>query len=396
MKVCIATTAFPRWHGDAQGSFIWEAARAIARQGVAVRVVAMHVPGAATHEMMEDVEVFRPRYLRPERWEILRREGGGLPIIWRKYPWARALFLPFGLVHTAAIARHARDCDLVHAQWTLSAAAARLGRPMHRRPIVATLQGSDIFQAARSPLGARFTRYAIGRCEGLTVLSTALAQATQAAGIPAGRIRIIPNGVATDQWTPPPDGERADELLYVGSFIERKGVRHLLGAAPDLLQRLPGYRLVLIGDGPQEAELREMAARSGFAEQIEFRGFLPQEEVRAAMQRARVFILPSLEEGLGVVLLEALACGTPIVASRVDGIVDVVTDDVGVLAPPSDPEQLGAGVLQVLASTEHWREFSRAARVRAVEHYDWDHIARQFVTLYRSIVAASHSRTPPA
>ncbi len=267
---------------------------------------------------------------------------------------------------------------------------------MHRRPIVATLQGSDIFQAARSPLGARFTRYAIGRCEGLTVLSTALAQATQAAGIPAGRIRIIPNGVATDQWTPPPDGERANELLFVGSFIERKGVRHLLRAAPDLLQRLPGYRLVLIGDGPQEAELREMAARSGFAEQIEFRGFLPQEEVRAAMQRARVFILPSLEEGLGVVLLEALACGTPIVASRVDGIVDVVTDDVGVLAPPSDPEQLGAGVLQVLASPEHWREFSRAARVRAVEHYDWDHVARQFVTLYRSIVSGDRSRAASA
>lgn len=392
----MATTAFPRWEGDAQGSFIWEAARAIARQGVDVRVVAMHTPGAATRETLDGIEVFRPRYLRPERWEILRREGGGLPIIWRKYPWARALFLPFGLVHTAAIARYAQDCDLIHAQWTLSAAAARLGHPVHRRPIVATLQGSDVFQAARSPLGARFTRLAVGGCQGLTVLSTALAQATQAAGIPAGKIRIIPNGVDTALWTPPPDGERANELLFAGSFIERKGVRHLLEAAPALLNRLPGYRLILIGDGPQEAQLRGMAAASGIADRIEFRGFVPQDQVRAAMQRARVFILPSLEEGLGVVLLEALACGTPIVASRVDGIVDVVTEEVGVLTPPANPDQIGAAVVQVLASPQQWARYSAAARQRAVGHYDWDHIAGRFLSLYRSLVVAGGARAASA
>ena len=212
MKVCIATTAFPRWHGDAQGSFIWEAARAIARQGVAVRVVAMHVPGAATHEMMEDVEVFRPRYLRPERWEILRREGGGLPIIWRKYPWARALFLPFGLVHTAAIARHARDCDLVHAQWTLSAAAARLGRPMHRRPIVATLQGSDIFQVTRSKPGRWLTAATLRACDRVLVLSRALAQATARTGIAMDRLTVVPNGVDTGRFTPAPAAERDPQI----------------------------------------------------------------------------------------------------------------------------------------------------------------------------------------
>ena len=75
MKVCVVTTGFPRWVGDGQCAFIWESAQAIARQGVQVRVVAMHSPGVPTRETMEGIEVIRPRYWLPERWEILRKEG---------------------------------------------------------------------------------------------------------------------------------------------------------------------------------------------------------------------------------------------------------------------------------------------------------------------------------
>ena len=83
MKVCVATTGFPRWAGDGQCAFVWEAARAIARQGLQVRVVAMHSPGARTHEYIDGIEVLRPRYWWPEEWEILRKEGAaGLPATW--------------------------------------------------------------------------------------------------------------------------------------------------------------------------------------------------------------------------------------------------------------------------------------------------------------------------
>lgn len=388
MKVCIATTAFPRRLGDAQGAFVWEAASAIARQGVGVRVVAMHTPGALTHETMEGIEVFRPRYLQPERWEILRREGGGLPIIWRKHPWARALFLPFGAVHTLAVARHGRECDLIHANWTLSAAAARLGRALHHRPIIATLQGSDIFQATRSTLGRGFARFSINGCQGITVLSRALARATIALGVPGDRVRIIPNGVDTSKFLPPRDGGRENVILFVGSLIERKGARYLLASVPDLLRSLPDYRIELIGEGPEEPQLRTMVDRSGVGDRVTFRGFLPQGEVSKAMQRARLFVLPSLEEGLGVVLLEALACGTPVVASDVDGIPDVVTPDVGVLVPPADPSALRDAIPGILCDPSRWSELSANARSRAVAHYDWDQIAGQFVALYRQIPGA--------
>lgn len=384
LKVCIVTTAFPRWEGDAQGSFIWEAVRSVARAGAQVRVIAMHAPGAATCETIQGIEVIRPRYLPKESWEILRREGGGLPIMWRRKKWARLLFLPFAAVHTLAVVRHARDCDLVHANWTLSAAAANLGRLIHRRPVVATLQGSDIFQVPRSKPGKWFTQRALAPCDRVIVLSQALKQATAALGVPPARLTVVPNGVNTAEFSPGRPEEREDLILFVGSLIPRKAANVLLDALPGVLGKHPSYRLVLLGDGPDEQSLRIQATGLGLDDKVTFLGFRPQAEVRALMRRARVFVLPSLEEGLGVVLLEALACGTPIVASGVDGIVDVVIPDVGVLVPPADPRALARGILQVLANETSWEAMSAAARARAESVYDWDIIAGQLMSVYRS------------
>jgi glycosyltransferase involved in cell wall biosynthesis len=114
-------------------------------------------------------------------------------------------------------------------------------------------------------------------------------------------------------------------------------------------------------------------------------GFQSQDQVRVQMQRARLLVLPSLEEGQGVVLLEALACGTPVVASGVDGIPEVVTDEVGVLVPPADPEALCEAILSILARPEQWDAMSRSARERAVEHYDWARLADQYVMAYESL-----------
>jgi len=385
LKVCIVTTAFPRWAGDAQGSFVWEAARAVRRTGASVRVIAMHAPGAATRETLEGIEVIRPRYMPRENWEILRREGGGLPIIWRRNKLARLLFIPFGVAHVLAVARWARDCDVVHANWTLSALAAVLARPIHCRPVVVTLQGSDIFQVTRSKLGRWLTAATLRACDRVLVLSRALAQATARTGMAMDRLTVVPNGVDTGRFTPAPAAERDRQILFVGSLIPRKGANYLIDAMPAVFAALPGYRLVMLGDGPDENALRQQAAALGIADRIDMPGFLPQEDVLAAMRRARLFVLPSLEEGLGVVLLEALSCGTPIVASAVDGIVDVVTQEVGRLVPPAQPGALAEAITAILSDDPGWQVMSRAARIRAEEAYDWDIIAARLIDIYRSV-----------
>lgn len=386
MRVCVVTTAFPRWPGDGQAVFVWEAVRAIARQGIQVQVVAMHSPETEVREQMDGIEVVRPRYWWPERWELLRKEGpAGIPLAWQKYPLARVQILPFLLVHALTATRIARSCDVVHAQWTLSAAAAYLGKRIHGCPIAVTVQGSDIFQVTRHPLGAWLTREVLRRCDRITALSQALRQTACSIGVDPDRIRIIPNGVDTGYFVPPADGDRDKVILYVGTLIERKGVKYLIAAMPGILQSFPNHRLVLVGDGPEASRLKHQVERLGLGERVSFVGFLPPDQVRGWMQRARVLVLPSLEEGMGVVLLEALACGTPVVGSQVDGIQEVITPDVGHLVPPADSAALSEAIHSVLSDSQQWVAMSQQGRQRAVTRYDWDHIAKQFVNIYESI-----------
>ncbi|MGQ9547772.1 MAG: glycosyltransferase [Roseiflexus sp.] len=386
MKVCFVTTAFPRWVGDGDGAFIWELVRAVARRGIHTCVVAAHSPGVPTREYMDGIEVIRPRYWWPERWEVMRIAGGGLPVAWKRYPITRVQVLPFLLAHTLATVRSARSCDLVHAHWTLSAGVACLGRTFHRRPVIATVQGSDILQVPRHPVGAWLTRSILLSCDRVTALSHALKERVVGLGIDPERVHIIPNGVDTAQFVPPDKGVRENLILFVGSLIERKGVSYLLKAMPAVLSDFPDYRLVVVGDGPQADFLKALADKLRLGACVTFVGFQPQEIIRSWMQRAKLLVLPSLEEGMGVVLVEALACGTPIVASHVDGIRDVITPSVGVLVAPADSEALFAAMREILADPDRWKDMSRSARARAVTHYGWDEIAGRFVNLYRSVV----------
>jgi glycosyltransferase involved in cell wall biosynthesis len=240
VRVCIVTTTFPRWTGDGQGPFIWGLAAGVRDLGVEVRVVTMHNPGSATHEVMNGVEVWRPRYWWPESGEALRREGGGLPVMWQKHPLVRAQIAPFGAVHTWNTARRGRGCDLVHAHWSLSASAAVLARPAHRLPIIATLHGSDIFRAARGRVGSALTREAVARCDRVTVVSRALARRSVEIGIPEEKIAVIPMGVDTTSFTPPAPEERAPWIVFTGSLIPRKGLRYLIRGNTGAASRLSG------------------------------------------------------------------------------------------------------------------------------------------------------------
>jgi len=386
MKVCIVTTSFPRWKGDGLGAFILEAARAIRARGVQVRVVAMHDIGAMTMEVFSpDIEILRPRYMLPENLEILQKAGGRIPVMWRKSILARFILAPFFFIHTLATMRYARDCDIIHANWTLSAASTWFGRIYHRRPYLVTVQGSDIFQATRLPLVTGLTRIVLNDASHVFALSSALKQATVSLGLPSEKIEILPNGVDTKKFFPS-DKVRQQLIIYVGWLIERKGVKHLIEAMAQVKETLSEYRLVLIGQGPQRSELCSMARSLGLDDHVEFVGQQTPEQVIEWMRNAKLLVLPSLEEGLGVVLLEALASGTPCVASNVGGISDVISPDVGSLVEPGDSTALAEAIVKLLSDQDQWLAMSKQARARAETYFSWDVISKRLIERYQIIM----------
>lgn len=386
--MCIVTTTFPRWPDDSRGTFVYEAARVVSERGVRVRVVALHNPGAKTHEWMGPIEVIRPRYLWPERWEILQKEGGGLPVMWQSNRLTGPVLAPFLLAHWLAVVRFGRGFDVVHANWTLSAAIALMARAACSQPLVVTVQGSDLVAATRVPFIRVMTREVLRRCDRVLALSSALAKATIDLGVTESTVEVLPNGVDVRRFSPP-DNERGPFLLYVGALSEIKGIRYLIRALPAIRARWPEYELVVVGEGPLRAELLELTNALDLAKSVRFLGPLPPADVRDWMRQARVLVLPSLEEGLGVVLLEALACGTPCVASRVGGIPDVIVPEVGVLVPPADAGALAQGIASVLSETDgQYAERSRLARRRAETHFNWDTIGSRLIGVYDSVLAS--------
>ncbi|MEM6797219.1 MAG: glycosyltransferase family 4 protein [Acidobacteriota bacterium] len=199
-------------------------------------------------------------------------------------------------------------------------------------------------------------------------------------GIEAARLAVIHNGLDHAAFAPAPAGEEP-MILSVGRLKRYKGLETLLEAARSWRRSLPDARLVIAGEGPQRQLLERRAQELGLASRVEFLGYVdPAEKVRL-MQRAHVVVQTSLKEGWGMTVLEASACGTPVVASDVAGLRDSVRPGrTGLLVPFGDAEKLAAAVVQVMADDGTRRRLGKGAR-RWASRFDWQKTADRWLEL---------------
>ncbi len=154
---------------------------------------------------------------------------------------------------------------------------------------------------------------------------------------------------------------------------------------PAVIDSYPNIQLIIIGEGNEKKKLNNLVQSLNLKDNIIFLGQISQDSVKEWLQKSKLFILPSIEEGQGVVLVEALACGTPCIGSNVGGIPDVINDDVGTLVPPKNPKALSEAILFYLLNEEVWLIKSRNSRLRAIQYFDWDVIGKEIVHLYKSV-----------
>jgi D-inositol-3-phosphate glycosyltransferase len=222
-------------------------------------------------------------------------------------------------------------------------------------------------------------------------------------GAPTDHVRVVPCGVDTSHFTPDgvrsvAGGARGDEgrprLLSVGRMVERKGI----GTAIEALARVPQAELVIAGGpsvhelthDPEARRLRALAAKLGVLQRVRFVGQVHHDEVPALIRSADVVLTTPWYEPFGIVPLEAMACGRPLVGSAVGGLLDSIEDGVtGVLVPPHDAAAVAAAVRQLLDDPGARRRIGAAARRRAVERYDWHRVAEATEQAYQLVAAAA-------
>ena len=255
-----------------------------------------------------------------------------------------------------------RRFDLLLASWGYPDAVgtARLARTL-KLPYVVKVHGSDLNQQAQHRLQRGQIASALRGARAVVAVSAALAQRARELGVPAARVHVLYNGVDGDSFRP---GERAGArrrlglaaegplVLYVGNLKPGKGCLDLLEAFPGLLERQPAARLAFVGDGPSAQALRQRAEVLGVAGRVLFAGARAHHELPAWMHAASLLCLPSHSEGVPNVVLEAMACGLPVVATDVGGIPEVLPPHAGRMVPPRDRQALVDALDEVLRS--HW------------------------------------------
>ncbi|KAB8139964.1 glycosyltransferase family 4 protein [Chloroflexia bacterium SDU3-3] len=213
-------------------------------------------------------------------------------------------------------------------------------------------------------------------------------------GVPGRKVRLVPAGIDLARWQriaeATPRQSDGATILCVARQYPRKHVADLLRAMPLVRQQVPQAHAVIVGDGPEHASLRALAGELGLGEAVRFLGALPDDdEVARWYRRADIFCLPSVQEGFGMVFVEAMASGLPVVATLSAAIPEVVPRGrAGLLVPPAQPQALAAALVDLLRSPAKRAAFGDFGQ-QHVAQYEWDRIARLFLASVAPLLQTS-------
>ena len=342
------------------------------------------------------------RARRPWEWLSVPREtstgiDASFPTYWsipgRHVMHGAAMY--HSLRHYVEKIRRDFPFDVILAAWAYpdAVAAARLARHFGC-PLVTNVLGSDMNYFARIPELAPAVRQALCQSHRVIAVSRALRDSVVEFGVPPDRVIAQHNGVDRETFKLQdrrevrarlglPEGRRT--ILYVGNWVPEKGVDVLVEAVGRLKERgRSDLLLALLGSGPLEPALHGIVEKLGIANQVRFCGRKPHAEIPDWMAASDLFCLPSLREGCPNVVLEALSCGRPVVASRVGGVPELLDEATGVMAPPGDADALAAALDSTLN-----REWSEEALRESVAGRSWDAVGQGYYAALASAIAGS-------
>lgn len=401
MKVLYIVTAFPRHPEDVITPWMVEMITRLRDREIEVEVLAPAYRAQPSGEIC-GIPVHRFRYA-PAAWETLTHDQTAPDRI-RDRPLMAGLLPGYLLGGAREASRLARtgDFDLVHAFWPLP--HGLLGMAARRAggiPLVETFFGVELTwtNSQLQPLRPLMRRIIRG-ADAVTAISTHTAGLIRRLTPEVDPV-IIPFGAAIEGAAQ----EVADEeplhsglqLLFVGRLVERKGVHVLLDALA-LLPEEPPIHVQVVGDGPERAALEHRARSLGVSERVTFQGYISREALERQLRTCDALVLPAVPdskgdiEGLGVVLLEAMSFGKPVVASMAGGITDIVRPgENGLLVPPGDPAALASAIEGMARYPRGLRKMGEVARADVGERFSWDSILDRVVSLYTSLLPAPRS-----
>jgi len=279
--------------------------------------------------------------------------------------------------------------EIIHVQSFCIAIPALISKKFYKIPYVLWGQGSDVYLP--DPLTKMTSKITMQNADSMIALTEDMKQAMQS--IYYRDVAVVPNGIEFKEYMSeaPVNMIKGSEkrILFVGRLYPVKGVQYLLQAMKIIHEEMPDVKLILVGDGEEREHLESLTDSLEIRERVEFAGRVLHKKVQDYMNQADVLVLPSLSEGFPLTILEAMACGLPIVATRVRGVPDIVENDTnGYLVDTKDPEQIAWALLKILENEQLRKNISKNNREK-VKTYSWDKVVVQLERIYQKTLQTS-------
>ena len=346
LRICVASAWYPHADNPYHCIFVHEFAKRLRRSGAKVFVLTI------VHSEKD------------KRFEI----RDGIPIVRIEPRIYFLLFNPFKLLN---IIRILNKADLVHVHAIdVFGAFLILVTKLIKKPVVVTVHRADVLPSNNSVWNIlRIIAFRV--VDAVIAVSKATKKLALNVGAPTNKVTVIYNTVDETIFAPKSKALCRQKLglprdtkiiLFVGNLIPRKGAEYLIKALPMILTKIPNTLLVIVGDGPQRDELEQLVKELDLELNVIFTGRIPTEKLCLYYGAADIFVLPSLHEGHPMVLLEAMASGLPVIATKVSGSMETVIHSVnGYLVEPRDIYQLAESIIKVLGNEKQIHEFGKAS-----------------------------------
>lgn len=374
-------TSVPMPPTEGVGYYVWNLSRFLVRQGHQAHIITRSQRGESFYEELEGIPIWRPRFYP----------------IYPLHVHLHRLFVQ------RLVRRLEAEVDIFHLHIPLSP-LVRSKRPFLvtvHTPMAGEAKAIHI-SSLRSlivrlqiPISIQIERRIFTSAGKIVAVAQSVVDDLCDYGLSGKRVEVLGNGVDTDIFCPDErDQSGQPKEMYVlaaGRLDVRKGLEDLIEAMSYVVNRFPTARLYIAGEGPLETQLRAKAEELAFDGAVQFLGHVGERvEVVQLYRDAAVFAHAAHYEGLPTVLLEAMACEKPVVATAVSGALDVIRDDVnGLLVPPRAPEQLAQAICRLLDDAELRVQLGAAARRTVEEHFSWRVVGSNYLRCYQALLNGS-------
>ena len=389
VKICVVPTMFPKYKGDYYGSFVFDEVKILVKNGFEVHIVTQHNSGIPYEEIMDGIHVHRFRWFEPKEFKALVHFKGFMDYL-RLITYVISLF--FNLIYVF----RKFNMDIIHAHSVVPTGfIGVIVAKILRKPILITAHGMDISNYENSPFFKRLITFSLINSNKAIAVSEDLAKKIELMGI-NNNLLTLRNAVDINRFKPSKNiimrhsnKIKDDELLilFIGNIEIFKGIFELLEAFQQINSNNKNVKLMIIGGGTKEHKIKNKVSKYNLDDYVIFKGEISPETIQNYYQMADIFTLPSYTEGLPMVVIEAMACGIPVVGSNAGGIPELVKDNVnGFLVPPKDVEILKEK-LEILVDNDKLRKkFGKGALETVDDEFNIDKKVEKLKKIYLEIM----------